>query len=690
MKHGQKELADSALRILGILFVPLCLFYLELLFSMLLHYRITLYDAGFTLAAAALLLSLSFASGQPRVHFVLQGMILGILTVLYLSQFLYSRIFQTLYIVQSLKGAGKALSFASVLLDKMKVNAGWIFLFLVPLILFFTCQRILLKKITYSVKLPLLSLAAAAVACGGMISLVLHDTDGALSPRILFLHAFVQEKSLTDFGLITTMSLDIKYNVLHVQSEEKTEIDAGSIRIVENPAAAEAAEASAAGSPDISAQSAADTAVRGTEAGDTAPDPVPTAVPVPNIMDITFDFSEEDPALLEMNTYFSRREPTYTNAYTGLFKGKNLILITAEGFSKYVIDPELTPTLYKLATEGFVFNNFYTPVWGVSTSDGEYAATTGLIPKAGVWSYTEISDNYMPFAFGRQFAALGYVSRAYHDHTYTYYNRDRSYPTMGYIYEGLGSGLDVAETWPESDLEMMQKTVPEYVHDAPFHVYYMTVSGHLQYNFGGNFISAKNRDLVEDLPYSGHVKAYLACQAELDLALENLLEQLEAAGQLDNTVIALSADHYPYGLTVSEYDELAGHELESTFEMYKNAFILWSADMEEPVVIDKYCSSLDIAPTLSNLFGLAYDSRLYMGTDILSASDPTVFFQDRSFINGKIMYDANSGEVINLSGELITEDYVRDCLQSMSDAFTYSARIIDEDYYRYLFGEGSS
>ena len=124
--------------------------------------------------------------------------------------------------------------------------------------------------------------------------------------------------------------------------------------------------------------------------------------------------------------------------------------------------------------------------------------------------------------------------------------------------------------------------------------------------------------------------------------------------------------------------------------MYKNAFILWSADMEEPVVIDKYCSSLDIAPTLSNLFGLAYDSRLYMGTDILSASDPTVVFQDRSFINGKIMYDANSGEVINLSGQMITEDYVRDCMQSLSDAFTYSARIIDEDYYRYLFGEGGS
>ena len=37
-----------------------------------------------------------------------------------------------------------------------------------------------------------------------------------------------------------------------------------------------------------------------------------------------------------------------------MFKGKNLILLTAEGFSPYAIDQELTPTLYKLTHEGFV------------------------------------------------------------------------------------------------------------------------------------------------------------------------------------------------------------------------------------------------------------------------------------------------------------------------------------------------
>jgi phosphoglycerol transferase MdoB-like AlkP superfamily enzyme len=258
---------------------------------------------------------------------------------------------------------------------------------------------------------------------------------------------------------------------------------------------------------------------------------------------------------------------------------------------------------------------------------------------------------------------------------------------MGYDFKGVGNGLDVKVTWPESDLEMMQLTVPEYVNSTPFHIYYMTVSGHLEYNFGGNFISKKNRDLVADQPYSDHVKAYLACQIELDLALENLIAQLDASGQLDNTVIALSADHYPYGLTPEEFNELAGHDLEKTFEMYENAFILWSSAMEAPVVVDKYCSSLDIAPTLSNLFGLEYDSRLYAGTDIMSTASPIVCFQDRSFITDKIMFDANSQEVYKLTDEEITEEYIKASIKTVSDKFKYSALTIDEDYYRYLFPE---
>ena len=153
--------------------------------------------------------------------------------------------------------------------------------------------------------------------------------------------------------------------------------------------------------------------------------------------------------------------------------------------------------------------------------------------------------------------------------------RDLSHPDLGYVYKAVGNGLEITESWPESDLEMIDVTTGEYMNEEPFHAYYMTVSGHLEYNFQGNAMAAKNQALVEDAPYSEHVRAYLACQIELDRALELLLERLEEAGVADNTVIALTADHYPYGLTPEEQSELAGHTLEENFELYRNACILY-------------------------------------------------------------------------------------------------------------------
>src|SRR5690606_372494 len=111
------------------------------------------------------------------------------------------------------------------------------------------------------------------------------------------------------------------------------------------------------------------------------------------------------------------------NDYTGKYKGYNLILITAESFSPFAIDENVTPTLYKMANEGYQFTNFYTPVWGVSTSDGEYVALQGLIPKSGVWSFQESGKNSLPFVLGNQLKKLNYPTRAYHNHTYTYYGR---------------------------------------------------------------------------------------------------------------------------------------------------------------------------------------------------------------------------------------------------------------------------
>ena len=205
-----------------------------------------------------------------------------------------------------------------------------------------------------------------------------------------------------------------------------------------------------------------------------------------------------------------------------MFKGFNLIFLTAEGFSRMAVDEKHTPTLYRMVNEGFVFENFYNPRTGGSTSDGEFVCSTSLVPtNGGAKNFKIVGQNSMPFSLGNMFnRTYGIVSRAYHDNDYEYYGRDITYPGMGYFYQGVGNGVVVGKHWPESDLEMMQSTLNEYIDDDLFNIYYMTVSGHLNYNFTGNYCAKIHYDDVQDLTYSDPCKAYSACNMELDLAMK--------------------------------------------------------------------------------------------------------------------------------------------------------------------------
>ena len=166
--------------------------------------------------------------------------------------------------------------------------------------------------------------------------------------------------------------------------------------------------------------------------------------------------------------------------------------------------------------------------------------------------------------------------------------------------------------------------------------------------------------------------------------MKELMDRLEAAGIAENTVIVLSADHYPYGLPKENIDELAGHAVESNFELYRNHLIIYKKGMN-PVIVDKPCDSLDIIPTISNLFGLEYDSRLLMGEDILSSAPPLVIFSNRSWITDRAMYDSSKGKVTFLDGTEKDDEYVKQINRKIADKFKYSARILETDYYGKIF-----
>ena len=408
-----------------------------------------------------------------------------------------------------------------------------------------------------------------------------------------------------------------------------------------------------------------------------------------------------------LSEYFDSVVPTRQNEYTGMFEGYNVIFITAEGFSGYMIDPELTPTLYRMSHEGFVFPNFYSTLHFTSTSGGEFQNLTGLYPKAGFpVSMTETGEQgtYLPFTLANQLNRKGYTSIGYHFNQ-NMYGRELSHPNLGMEWRQftecsrpLSAEVNSSGNayWPQSDNYMIEQTFDDYKDSQPFNIYYLTISGHLPYGFSSSQMASRNREAVEDLPYSETTKAYIAANLELEKGLTTLINDLEEAGIADNTLIVMAPDHIPYS-DIDVLEELAGRSFNSESlenldeksvdtDVYKNTLIIWSASMEQPVQVDKPCSQVDILPTVSNLLGLEYDSRMMAGTDVMSETDPIVIFFSTSWLTERGSYNRYTGGFTPAEGENMSPEeqdaYVENIKYIVDCRLDMGAMIIEEDYYR--------
>jgi lipoteichoic acid synthase len=670
-------------------FFSLAIIYMEIVFKISVFNE--LFNIGFVYM---ILFSIPIGLGlyilctcwNKKTNRIISIIITTVLTFMYILQVVYHQVFTMFFVLFSVNGAGQVLQFWYEILIAILKNSVTIVFLIIPLLLLIIFGKKLMPIERTKLSFKAIIAGVAIFFQIATTTLIIFSNYGELSTHFLYSNSIIPDLSVNRFGLLTNTRLDVKHLVFGFNATED-DVTAFS----EYDTLTDSSNRSINDSLNNNTQGESQSNIKD-QTIDTATPTTVTSVPqvTYNIMDIDFDkliANEKDEKISAMHKYFKNLVPTKKNTYTGLFKGKNLIFITAEGFSPYAVNKDITPTLYKMSQEGFQFTNFYTPIWGVSTSDGEYVACNSLVPKSGVWSFYKSGSNYMPFCMGNQLKKIGYGTRAYHDHTYDYYRRDISHPNMGYIYKGLGNGLDMKKTWPESDVEMIEKTTAEYIGSTPFHTYYMTVSGHLRYSFDGNAMASKNKDLVQALPYSNAVKAYLACNIEFDRAMQELIARLEQAGIAQDTVIAISPDHYPYGLTIEEISELAGHPIESNFELYKGIFILWSKGMTS-VKVDKPCASMDILPTISNLMGVEYDSRLLMGSDIFSDSSPLVVFSNWSWKTDKASYNSKERKLLLADGETSTtvdKKYTNNIAKKVNNKFNYSTKILETDYYSKVF-----
>ena len=513
-------------------------------------------------------------------------------------------------------------------------------------------------------------------------------------------HAYTDEydfdRAVRLFGVNTAARLDIEEAIPGLRKHSENEIAGGFV--IEPPAPVATATPTPAPTQSTSAVTAQ------SENSASADEAVAEEIVyTPNVLDIDFAALAETTSgdLQGLDLYVASLTPSMKNEYTGLFEGKNLILITAEAFSAEAIDEERTPTLYRMATKGIQFTDFYQPT-SAGTTGGEYSVIMGMLPTSGGSSMLNTRDKLNYMTMGYQLNQLGYYGMMYHNNSYTYYNRNVTHINFGYSngYMGYGNGVEkfVKHTWPESDLEMIEGSLPTYIDKQPFNIYYMSVSGHSLYSMGSNAMSKKHWDTVKDLDYSDTVKAYLACQVELDAAMEYLIDELEKEGIADDTVIVICADHFPYGLDSTAdsvgkpmLTELYGEPITNNLFRDHNRLIIWSGALEEmdPIIVDTPTFSPDITPTLLNLFGVDFDSRLMVGRDVLSDAQPLMFNLGYEWKTDLGTY--TGGRFIPVSDDVeIPDGYVESVKTIVKNKINFCKKCVSTDYYSHVFPDAPS
>ena len=635
----------------------------------------SIFYVAFFAAAIGLVYAAVIGLFHDRVTKVMNYIVMGLVTLLFVVQTFYQRIFNNYLTFSVMGNAGDAKQFWRAGLRNLWARMPLVLLLLMPIAAYIILRR---KGFRHQQ----LCAPHAARPLGGSILVLLITflaMTGAKAHRNgrydVFFEEWQADRGVRENGILVGLVQDL-YHAATYRPD-----DIGKVVIVEPLSITP---------PPVSKPPTATPTPAPTHLPEHTPTPTPTPVDrSPHELNIDFaSLAEDSPnaAIKTINEYLASVEPVNKNEYTGMFEGYNVIMLTCETLTPLAVRRDLTPTLYKLVHSGLYFENFYTPYWITSTSDGEYTVCTGLLPDTQKSnSFSRSAENDMSGCLGHIFRGMGYTTYAFHNHDADYYDRDKSHPNMGYTFYAKGAGLDVTDQFPESDLEMMELSIPMYINDDHFHVYYMTMSGHMEYYWSNQDMGKKHKEEVDDLPYSEESKCYLAANIELENALKYLLEQLEEAGKLDNTLIVMTGDHYAYGLTDAQRDELAGHKQDKVFEMYQNHLVIWNPNIE-PQTITKAACSLDVVPTLLNLLGVEYDSRLYMGTDILSDSLGLVQFKDNSFITDYVRYNANNGNAEWLLGaDEWDSDYKAKYLETyktiVRNKFNISRAMLNNNYY---------
>lgn len=390
-----------------------------------------------------------------------------------------------------------------------------------------------------------------------------------------------------------------------------------------------------------------------------------------------------------LNKYFASQSVTDYNSYTGMLEGKNVVVILMESVNEAFINEEYFPNFTKLYNEGWSWTNNYSPRNSCATGNNEFSAMTGLYSIYNTCTTNVYKNNSYFEAIFNLFNEKGYVTNSMHDFVEWYYARGVSHPNMGSgkYYNARDLDIETASyygEWP-SDVEFFDKAFDIILNDgtdAPWMTWLTTVTSHQPYSSSSTYGDLYMNDF-KALGYSTAVSRYLSKLKVLDEAIGLMLDKLEAAGELDNTVIVMLADHYPYGLSKSYVSEIVTHEL-SDYEIERTPFVIYNSEMT-PQKFSDYTSYINLVPTLANLMNLDYDPRLYVGSDLLSEDyESLVVFADGSWKNEIAYYNASTSKIKYYTNVTYTIEKIQAINEEINLKISMSSQAIKKNYFAYL------
>lgn len=393
-------------------------------------------------------------------------------------------------------------------------------------------------------------------------------------------------------------------------------------------------------------------------------------------------------AVKQIDDFFESRGERQTNEMTGIFQGKNVILVLMESMDDFALG-EHTPTINRLMEESINFTNFYTPGYGgVRTFNSEFCGNTGsFLTTSGGYAFDYITNDYKQ-SLANVLKTNGYSAKVYHYNTPDFYSRGVFSPAMGYdeyvCYEDYITEGTKKDLYNEQFLFDYEAVAEDFFRDGPKLNFIITRSAHLSYKYNEvlSYYALKQHPEFRGMTGDEELDCLYVKAKLVDDMFARLLEELEARGELENTMIVAYTDHYAYGFK-NEALMLEKSGVEDTLLLEKTPCFIWSADGPD-MDVEKTLNTADLLPTVLNLLGVE-SSYQYIGQDAFDHRyDGYALFPNGSWVCNGVAYSAQAEEYFYLEeGKSLSQEMVERITVYQSDFVHINNMIMETNYYKY-------